>query len=114
MITAQERFDKLLWQTAFETVYSDYVPLPEDCKDYQEFFEKVSTWYEEAPEREHIRCPLVLTEDGDTPWMCETYPDFWNDYEALRDTFDTECTSLKFFIERNWQLLVEVFGNTQT
>ena len=24
MITAQERFDKLLWQTAFEIVYSDY------------------------------------------------------------------------------------------
>lgn len=114
MIAAKDRFDKLLWQTAFETVYSDYVPLPEDCKDYQEFFEKVSTWYEEAPEREHTRCPLVLTEDGDTPWICEAYSGFRNDYEALLEAFGTECASLKFFIERNWQLLVEVFGDTQT
>lgn len=114
MITAQERFDKLLWQTAFETVYSDYVPLPEGCKDYQEFFEKISMWYEEDPGRYPIRCPLVLTEDGDTPWMCDAYTGFWNDYEALREAFDTECASLRFFIERNWQLLVEVFGNIQT
>ena len=113
MITAQERFDKLLWQTAFETVYSEYVPLPEDCKDYREFFEKVSAWYMEDPSRERSRCPLVLNEDGDTPGICEVYSGFWNDYEALHDAFYTECTSLKFFIERNWQLLVEVFGNTQ-
>lgn len=111
MQSANYRLKAALWQLAFEVVYDDYVPLPEGCADYYEFFRRVRDWYEEDVFHLGERCPLILTEDGENPGFADQYIERWDDWMALQQAYDHEATIAEWWAKNNLQLLIEVYGN---
>lgn len=111
MQSANDRLEAALWQLAFEVVYDDYVPLPDGCPDYCEFFQRVRDWYEENITRSCERCPLVLTEDGKNPGFACQYIGCRDDWMALQQAYDNEAPLVKWWAKNNLQLLIEVYGN---
>lgn len=112
MQSANYRLEVALWQLAFEVVYDDYVPLPEGCADYYEFFRRVRDWYwEDQTFRSCKRCPLILTEAGEKPRFADQYIDCWDDWLALQQAYDQEALVAKRWAKNNLQLLIEVYGN---
>lgn len=111
MQSANYRLDAALWQLAFEIAYCDYVPLPDGCPDYCEFFQRVQDWYEEDVFHVGERCPLVLTDDGENPGFADQYIECWDDWMALQQAYDNEALTAKWWAKNNLQLLIEVYGN---
>ena len=111
MQSANYRLEAVLWQLAFEMVYNDYVPLPEGCADYYEFYQQVVDWYEVDETRRGERCPLILTEDGENPEFADQYIECWDDWMALQQAYDNEALTAKWWAKNNLQLLIEVYGN---
>ena len=111
MQSANYRLEAALWQLAFEMAYDDYVPLPEGCADYYEFFQLVRDWYEEDITRSCERCPLVLTKEGENPGFTDWYSECWDDWMVLQQAYDNEAITAKWWAKNNLQLLIEVYGN---
>lgn len=111
MQSANYKLAAALWQLAFEVVYDDYVPLPDECPDYCEFFQRVRDWYEEDITRSCERCPLVLTKEGENPGFADWYSECWDDWMALQQAYDQEAIVAEWWAKNNLQLLIEVYGN---
>lgn len=112
MQSANYRLETALWQLAFEVVYDDYVPLPDGCPNYYEFFRLVRDWYEEdQTNRSCERCPLILTEDGENPGFADQYIELWDDWMALEQAYNSEAITAKWWAKNNLQLLIEVYGS---
>lgn len=111
MQSANYRLKTALCQLAFECAYSDYVPLPEGCADYYEFFQRVRDWYREDEAHLGERCPLILTEDGENPGFADQYIECWDDWMALQQAYDHEEITMEWWAKTHLQLLIEVYGN---
>lgn len=110
--SAAYRLEASLWKLVFECAYGFYVPLPDGCPDYYEFFRRVRDWYEEDPtNRSGECCPLVLTEDGKNPGFACQYIGCRDDWMALQQAYDNEAPLVKWWAKNNLQLLIEVYGN---